>query len=359
MTQNGRQKVFVGLSGGVDSSVAALLLQREGYEVVGVHIRGYNIDGCGDIDAEYARRSAEVLKIPFYVWNMEEEYKTAVVDYMVSSYKNGITPNPDVMCNKEIKFGLFMKRAMETGADFIATGHYVLQKQIGTNKKLFIANDLNKDQTYFLWTLSQDQINRSLFPAGPYQKSEIRTFASFAHLPTANKKDSQGICFLGDVSMRDFLKNYIPTNPGPIVTTDGKIIGEHEGLSFYTIGQRHLGVKVVTGRVGNEPTIPRYVIDKDIKTNSLIVAEGAENPALFSHGVDLAEVSFTSREIPNKPIECMARVRYRQPLFLATLSQNDGKWRLDFKDPQKFIAKGQSAVFYSEQGEMLGGGVIV
>ncbi len=347
------------MSGGVDSSVAALLLLRAGYEVIGVHIRGYNVDGCGDIDAEYARRSAEVLKIPFYVWNMEEEYKRAVVDYMISSYKNGITPNPDVMCNKEIKFGLFMRKAMEMGADYIATGHYVLQKQSGGNSKLFIANDLNKDQTYFLWTLSQDQINRSLFPVGPYQKSEIRTFASFAHLPTANKKDSQGICFLGDVSMRDFLKAYIQTDPGPIVTTEGRVIGEHEGLSFYTIGQRHLGVKVVTGKKGNEPTIARYVIDKDIKTNSLIVAEGGDNPALFSEGVNLAEINFTSKEIPNRPIEVMARVRYRQPLFPATLIQGEKNWRLDFKEPQKFIAKGQSAVFYSEQGEMVGGGVIV
>ncbi len=349
----------MGLSGGVDSSVAALLLQRAGYEVIGVHIKGYNIDGCGDIDAEYARRSAEVLKIPFYVWNMEEDYKRAVVDYMVKSYEDGITPNPDVMCNKEIKFGLFMRRAIDTGADYIATGHYVLQKQVGENNKLFIANDLNKDQTYFLWTLSQDQINRSLFPIGSFQKSEIRTFASFAHLPTANKKDSQGICFLGDVSMRNFLKNYIPISPGPIVTTDGKVIGEHEGLSFYTIGQRHLGVKIVTGKVGNEPTIPRYVIDKDIKTNSLIMAVGSDNPALFSNGIRLKDVSFTSTDIPKSPLECMVRVRYRQPLFKATLFNDKEGWKIDFSEPQKFIAKGQSAVFYSEQGEMLGGGVII
>lgn len=352
------QKVFVGLSGGVDSSVAALLLLRQGYDVVGVHIRGYNVDGCGDIDAEYARRAAESLGIPFYVWDMEEEYKRAVVDYMVKGYKAGITPNPDVMCNKEIKFGLFLKRALESGADFISTGHYVSGKRDNNLQKLFIATDTNKDQTYFLWTLKPDQINRSIFPLGGLKKSEVRTIAAEADLPTAAKKDSQGICFLGDISMRDFLKKYIPSSPGSIITTDGRIIGEHEGLAFYTIGQRHLGVKITTGKSGSELTMPRYVVSKDVSANSLIVAEGADNPSLFASEAKLNEVNFTSGKEPISLMRVLARVRYRQPLFEAELRREKNSWILVFGNRQKFVAKGQSAVFYSYGNELLGGGVI-
>lgn len=353
-----KKKVFIGLSGGVDSSVAALLLLREGYDVVGVHIRGYNVDGCGDIDAEYARRAAEHLGIPFYVWDMETEYKRAVVDYMVKSYESGITPNPDVMCNKEIKFGLFLRRALESGADFIATGHYVRGIKEGDLQKLFIPADTNKDQTYFLWTLKPDQISRSLFPLGDLKKPEVRALATGAGLPTATKKDSQGICFLGDVSMRDFLKNYIPVSPGPIVTTDGKVIGEHEGLSFYTIGQRHLGARVTTGGSGSVPTRPRYVVAKDVATNSLVVAEGSDNPTLFSSEAKLTDVNFTGGKEPVSLMRVLARVRYRQSLFEAELHREDGGWLLVFGKPQKFVAKGQSAVFYSYENELLGGGII-
>lgn len=353
-----KKKVFVGLSGGVDSSVAALLLLRDGYDVVGIHIRGYNVDGCGDIDAEYARRVAEHLGIPFYVWDMETEYKRAVVEYMVKSYESGITPNPDVMCNKEIKFGLFLRRALESGADFIATGHYVLGLRDGYSQKLFAAADTSKDQTYFLWTLRPDQINRSLFPLGDLKKNRVRDIAAEAGLPTATKKDSQGICFLGDVSMRDFLKNYISVSPGPIITTSGKVIGEHEGLAFYTIGQRHLGTKVTTGGSGSTPTLPRYVILKDVAANALIVAEGSDNPILFSSEARLDDVNFTSGKEPVSSLRVFARVRYRQPLFEADLSREDDGWILSFGKPQKFVAKGQSAVFYSYEGELLGGGII-
>ena len=352
------KKVFVGLSGGVDSSVAALLLKNGGYNVVGVHIRGYNVDGCGDIDAEYARRAAEHLGIPFYVWDMEAAYKRAVVDYLVKSYESGITPNPDVMCNKEIKFGLFMKRALESGADFIATGHYVRGVKEGDSQKLFISADTDKDQTYFLWTLKPDQIRRSLFPLGDLKKPAVRALAVEAGLPTAHKKDSQGICFLGDVSMRDFLKNYIPVSPGQIVTTDGKVIGEHEGLAFYTIGQRHLGTRVVTGGSGSAPTLPRYVVAKDISANSLVVAEGSDNPALFSSEAKLTDVNFTGGKEPVSSMKVLARVRYRQPLFEAELRREDDSWLLVFGKPQKFVAKGQSAVFYSYENELLGGGII-
>lgn len=353
-----KKKVFVGLSGGVDSSVVALLLKSGGYDVVGVHIRGYNVDGCGDVDAEYARRAAESLSIPFYVWDMEEEYKRSVVDYMVRSYESGITPNPDVMCNKEIKFGIFLKRAIDSGADYIATGHYVKGRESLGKSRLYAAADANKDQTYFLWTLTPEQINRSLFPLGDLKKTEVRDLAAEAGLPTAKKKDSQGICFLGDISMRDFLKEYIPVSPGPIMTEDGKTIGEHDGLAFYTIGQRHLGAPVGTGKTGSTPTLPRYVIGKDVKNNSLIVAEGSDNPALFSRGVTIKDVNFTSGVMPDFPLRVMARVRYRQPLLEADLDCNNDEWHLSFLAPQKFIAPGQSAVFYSAEGELLGGGVI-
>jgi len=396
------QKVFVGLSGGVDSSVAAYLLKEQGYEVTGVFIRSFNVDGCAERDAEDARRVTAHLEIPFYVFDFEEEYKKEVVEYMVQGYRNGLTPNPDVMCNKEIKFGLFLKRALEMGADYIATGHYVRlaprhiprgtgrlfapaansnldsrhvrsagdqaerasetfrSKHAGelTDFYLLEAKDMNKDQSYFLWTLTQEQLKYCLFPIGDYVKPEVREIARKAGLPTAEKKDSQGICFLGEVALDEFLKNYIKPEKGQVIDTEGRKVGEHGGIFFYTVGQRH-GL----GLGGGEPY---YVAEKILKTNTLVVARGSDNPALFRKEVEVTDIHSISSDLAGKQ-KVLARVRYRQPLVPAELQRlSNSNYKLVFGKPVKFVAPGQSSVFY-EVGflagfrgrRMLGGGIII
>jgi tRNA-specific 2-thiouridylase len=421
MSRAKHKKVFVAMSGGVDSSVAAFLLQKEGYNVTGIFMRCFNLDGCVERDAEDARRVAEHLGIPFYVFDFEEEYKREVVNYMIEGYRRGITPNPDVMCNKQIKFGLFLKKALEMGADYIATGHYTRLKREILNSKfetlnksqitneswmsnvrcqMFSARDAQKDQSYFLWTLTQEQLKHCLFPIGDYLKSEVREMARKAGLPTAEKKDSQGICFLGKVTLADFLKAYIPASPGPVLlalsnaegTTTYKEIGEHGGAYFYTIGQRHIGIAnrrsltprskdggwVERGPAPAKDFRPLYVVEKDIETNTLVVAEGDDNPALYRKEIRLTDVNFINPEIVSlirankgyKTIKVLARVRYRQPLVEATITNQElgikdktlirnSEFVLQFKEPVKFVAPGQSAVFYSQEGELLGGGVIV
>ena len=367
-------KVFVGMSGGVDSSVAAMLLRDEGHEVVGVFLRCYNLDGCAEQDAEDARRVAEHLKIPFYVWDFEEEYKRRVVDYMIEGYRAGITPNPDVMCNREIKFGLFLDKALAVGADYVATGHYVrlhakpaVESSAPKLFSLCAAKDTAKDQSYFLWTLTQKELRHCLFPIGDYLKTEVRAMARRAGLPTAEKKDSQGICFLGKISVADFLKQYIPERRGALVTTTGKKIGEHSGAEFHTIGQRHIDANFKFPKTGCAVARkPFYVVKKDAVTNIVVVAEGNENPALYKKEVELANVNiiggYTMGNFlaSSRTLTILARVRYREPLAEAALLRlHSGDYRLIFNKPQKFVASGQSAVFYSKEGEMLGGGVIL
>ncbi len=374
-------KVFVGMSGGVDSSVAALLLKKQGYDVTGVFIKSYNIDGCAERDAEDARRVAEHIGIPFYVFDFEKEYKKKVVDYMIEGYRAGLTPNPDVMCNREIKFGLFLKRALSLGADYVATGHYVKllasprtfaksvsgatpksyasQERAATHPRfLGIAKDTNKDQSYFLWTLTRKELEHCIFPLGNITKPEVRKIAARAGLVTAEKKDSQGICFLGMFDVKEFLKKHIKTKKGSVVDMRGNSIGEHDGAVLYTIGQRH-GFRLC-GRSGTE-TKPHYVVAKDAKKNILVVAEGSESPALFREEVELVEVNLV---LPVKNgMGVMARVRYRQPLSAAKLviggAKTKPKYKLVFAKPQKFVAEGQSAVFYKKGGLLAGGGIIV
>jgi len=369
--------VFCAISGGVDSSVAALLLKKQGYDVTGIFMRCYNLDGCAERDAEDARRVAEHIGIPFYIFDFEEEYKKQVVEYMVEGYRAGITPNPDVMCNKEIKFGLFLKKALALGANYVATGHYIrLRRNFEINSKFKIQNskftlwqakDLNKDQSYFLWTLIQEQLEYCLFPIGDYLKSEVREMARKAGLPTAEKKDSQGICFLGKVGVRDFLKNYIKPKKGVVLDAEGRKIGEHDGAQFYTIGQRHLGIRnQESGIRGRHETKPYYVVDKNIKTNTIVVAEGENNSALFQKKIEIKNVNFINLEHTNilenvgmSGMSVFARMRYRQPLSSAKIYNLKSKtYNLVFDEPQKFVAPGQSAVFYSAREEMLGGGVI-
>lgn len=357
-----RGKVFVGMSGGVDSSVAALLLKKQGYDVTGVFIKSYNIDGCAERDAEDARRVAEHIGIPFYVFDFEKEYKKKVVDYMIEGYKAGITPNPDVMCNREIKFGLFLKRAISMGADYVATGHYVRLLQKDGVYWLAEAKDKNKDQSYFLWTLTQKELSHSIFPLGDLIKPKVRAIAKKAGLSTADKKDSQGVCFLGMFDVKDFLKKHIKVKRGSVVNGAGEIIGEHDGAELYTIGQRHgFRLNKKANAKGSEETKAHYVAAKEIKSNIVVVAEGSENPALFRKEVRLVGLNLVLPII--KDTKVMARVRYRQPLSEAILAVHGSKarptYRLVFKKPQKFVAEGQSAVFYKKGGLLAGGGIIV
>ena len=388
MKSQGGKKVFVAMSGGVDSSVAALLLKNKGYDVVGVYMKGWSLIDCAAKDAEDARRVTGVLNIPFYVFDFEDEYKKSVVDYMVSGYASGITPNPDVMCNRKIKFGLFLKKALALGADYIATGHYArLQREFQisnfkflnkskiknfknlnienslkiVNCKLKIAKDTNKDQSYFLWTLTQDQLKYCLFPIGNYVKSEVRALAKKYGLPTAEKPDSQGVCFIGEIDVAGFLKEKLGKNPGPIKTIDGKIIGTHDGAIFYTIGQRKgIGIK---GSLPGEQGKIYYVAAKDVDANTLWVAEG-ESQKLFSKELIAKDISWISGKRPKLPLKCLARIRYRQPLQQAQLVEiRNSKLeirnlRVVFDNSQRAITPGQSAVFYKGP-EMLGGGVIV
>ena len=330
----------------MDSSVSAGLLRDAGYRVIGVHLKCWNVDGCAEQDAEDARRAAETLKIPFYVFDFEREYRERVVSYMVDGYKKGITPNPDVMCNQEIKFGLFYKRAMEMGADFVATGHYVVRK----GDKLYTAKDKDKDQSYFLWTLTKKQIQHCLFPLGSLiKKTEVRRLAKKYKLPNAEKKDSQGVCFIGHITLKDFLADFITVKPGAIVNAQGKQIGEHAGAELYTIGQRH-GLNI-----GGQSK-PHYVSGKNIKKNIVSVApEGHES--LFKKEVALSDINLITPLRINQ-LSVYARVRYRQPLFKAVLKRAKSRYSLVFALPQRYVAPGQSAVWYSKSGEMLGGGVI-
>lgn len=341
-------RVFVGMSGGVDSSVAAALLKEGDFEVTGVHIKMWSDPEipCNFKEDRYdAMRAAAHLGIPFKTWDLTVEYKRAVVEYMIAEYRAGRTPNPDVMCNREIKFGVFLQRGLEQGADFIATGHYARRLK----DKLLKGVDENKDQSYFLWTLAQKQLQHCMFPIGEYTKPEVRLMAKKLGLPNADKPDSQGICFIGEIDMVEFLKKYIPVRHGSVVTTSGKIVGEHEGLSFYTIGQRH-GIEIGGG-------IPYYVAEKNPKTNTLMVAEGPYNEKLFSRELIVTGVNWISCEESKLPLKCMARIRYRQPLQKCTVRKMKHNLSVDFDEPQRAVTPGQSIVFYSGD-EMLGGGVI-
>ena len=347
-----KQKVFVAMSGGVDSSVAALLLKKKGYDVIGVYMKGWSLTGCAEDDARDARRIAGVLNIPFYVFDFEEKFKKSVVDYMVSGYALGITPNPDVMCNKEIKFGLFLEKALNLGADYIATGHYARIIKNNHSTSIAAAMYTEKDQTYFLWTLTQKQLKHCLFPLGEYTKPQVRALAKKYKLPTAEKPDSQGVCFVGEINVGGFLKEKLGKNHGPIKNMEGKTIGTHDGVIFYTIGQRKgIGIK---GSLPGERGKVYYVTAKDMDTNTLWVAEG-ESKNLFAKELIVKNINWISGKQPKLPLKCLARIRYRQPLQQAKFIGS----KVIFNVPQRAITPGQSAVFYDKAGIMLGGGVIL
>ncbi|MBI5913083.1 tRNA 2-thiouridine(34) synthase MnmA [Candidatus Azambacteria bacterium] len=359
-----RKRVFVGMSGGVDSSVAAALLKKRGYDVVGVFIKGWSDSRffkdktmCPWVtDQEDARRVAAALAIPFYTFDLEKEYRKKVVEYMVKSYRAGITPNPDVMCNKEIKFGVFLKKALKLGADFVATGHHARVKLLATRYSLLAGVDTNKDQSYFLWTLTQKQLARTLMPVGDYTKEEVRAMARELGLPTAEKKDSQGLCFVGEVNVHDFLKSMIKPKKGKIMTTSGKMVGEHEGAMFYTIGQRH-GIGSPGGGT------PYYVVGKNIKKNILYVGEGTGDAELYKGELTATQLNWVSGKKPKFPFRCDARIRYRQSLQKARLFEvKNQKIKIKnltvvFDAPQRAVTPGQSIVFY-RGGTVIGGGII-
>lgn len=360
--KNNKKTVAIALSGGVDSSVAAALLKKQGYKATGVHIKIWSDPEipCTLRDERYdAMRVATKLNIPFQTWDFTKAYKKAVVDYMIDEYKNYHTPNPDVICNRDIKFGMFLKKAKELGFDYIATGHYARITRITINYKPYTINyrllkgrDKNKDQSYFLWALTQDQLRHVLFPIGKYRKVHVRKLARKFNLPTAEKKDSQGICFIGEIDLRAFLKKYIPKTPGKIITTDGEVIGEHDGLYYYTIGQRH-GIGIGGGT-------PYYVAAKDVRTNTLVVSKGSDEPVLFSKELVAIDLNWISGRVPNFPLQCKARIRYRQPLESCHVESDktfQDHIHVVFNRPQKAVASGQSIVFYKKE-EVLGGGII-
>jgi tRNA-specific 2-thiouridylase len=356
-------KVFVGMSGGVDSSVSAALLQSKGYDVCGVFIKVWQPDialtgGCTwREDRLDAMRVCAKLKIPFYTLDLEKEYKKEVVDYLISEYQAGRTPNPDVMCNKYIKFGGFFDWAMKNGADYVATGHYAQTIKLKTeNVKLLAGKDKNKDQSYFLWTLTQKQLSKTLFPVGDIEKPEVRKLAKKFGLPTATKKDSQGICFIGKVEMADFLKEFIPTKKGNILNEKGDIVGTHDGVYYYTLGQRH-GFQI-TQKTANDDRY--FVVGKDLKRNVLIVSHKCQGSTLTleNNEIKLKDVNWILGVPPSEEKVYQGRIRYRGALDDCQIkSLKNNKCQILFKHEQNAPASGQSIVLYD--GEIcLGGGII-
>ena len=348
-------KVVVGISGGVDSSVAALLLKEEGYDVVGIFMKNWDeTDENGvctaEEDYEDAVKVANQIGIPYYAINFEKEYYDRVFTYFLNEYKKGRTPNPDIMCNKEIKFKAFLAYAKKLGADYIATGHYARVDRSTDETIMLRGLDNNKDQTYFLSQLSQDQIKDVLFPVGNLQKSEVRDIAHKYKLATADKKDSTGICFIGERNFNEFLSNYLPAKPGNIVDTKGDILGKHDGLMYHTIGQRRgLGI----GGDGEA----WFVCGKDLDKNELIVCQGANNPLLFSNRLLASEFStFSKKKLPEE-FTCTAKFRYRQKDINAKVKILSKDQVEVTYDPTKAVTPGQAAVFY--QGEICLGSAII
>jgi len=348
-------KVVVAMSGGVDSSVSAALLKKAGSRLLGGQVGVVGImmkfwkegaDGknrCCSVESEkLARLVAKEIGIPFYVVNVEKEFKKKVVDYFIKEYKAGRTPNPCVVCNKEIKFGLLIEKALKMGADFVATGHYARIE----NGMLIKGRDKEKDQSYFLWQLNQKQLSKVLFPVGGYTKPEVRKLAKEFNLPTAETPESQEVCFIND-STSDFLKKYLKTKPGKIVDVSGKVVGQHYGLWFYTIGQRK-SLEIPQG--------PWFVVEKNFKKNILVVSKNKKD--LLKRELIAKNVNWISGTEPKLPLKVRARIRYRAKEAEAVIYKLKAKtYKLEFSKPQQAITPGQSVVFYSGK-ELLGGGTI-
>jgi tRNA-specific 2-thiouridylase len=354
-------RVVVGMSGGVDSSVAALLLKQQGYEVIGIFMKNWDdTDEFGrctaEEDAEDVRRVCDQIDIPCYTVNFEKQYYEKVFEYFLDEYRRGRTPNPDVMCNREIKFGEFLAKALDLGADYLATGHYArLDRTANGRVRLLRAVDANKDQTYFLNALTQQQLSRAIFPIGHLSKPQVRQIALEAGLATARKKDSTGICFIGERNFREFLSRYLPAQPGEMRTPEGEVKGMHHGLMYYTLGQRQgLGI----GGSGNGK--PWFVADKDLENNVLIVVQGEDHPLLYSVSLVASGVNWIDgRSVAiGESLRCTAKFRYRQPDQGVRVTRMDEEnWLVEFDVPQKAVTPGQVVVFYDSE-ECLGGGTI-
>jgi tRNA-specific 2-thiouridylase len=344
-------KVYVGMSGGVDSSLTAALLKEQGYTVVGVYMKNWTQDLPGmkcpwADDLADAKRVAVQLGIDFKVFDFEKEYRHKVVEYMIDEYKQGRTPNPDIMCNQEVKFKLFLESALEDGADMIATGHYASVK----DGVLKMAKDTNKDQTYFLYRVTKTALVKTLFPLGEYEKSEVRVMAAERGLFTATKKDSQGICFVGQIGIREFLSQYVEQTAGSIIDRrTGKVLGQHDGAIFYTIGQRH-GLDVGGG-------FPYYVVGKDMDKNEVYVTTDLNDNSLWRPELPLGAVHWIDGEAP-KEGQYQARVRHRAKLIPATLQRIDDEWQLVLSEPERAVAAGQSVVLY-DGNICVGGGIVM
>ncbi|MGY5850193.1 tRNA 2-thiouridine(34) synthase MnmA [Salegentibacter sp. F14] len=394
-----KKKVVVGLSGGVDSSVAAYLLQQQGYEVIGLFMKNWHddtvtiSDECPWLDdSNDAMMVAEKLGLPFQTVDLSQEYKERIVDYMFNEYEKGRTPNPDVLCNREIKFDVFMKIALSLGADYVATGHYCrkgeIKKEGNTIYQLLSGRDANKDQSYFLCQLTQEQLSKTLFPIGELQKSEVRKIAADQDLITANKKDSQGLCFIGKVRLPEFLQQKLQPKEGVIVeieadkelynidtpefsnkqeeldflsrkyeytSSDGKVVGKHQGAHYFTKGQRK-GLAV-----GGTPE-PLFVIDTDVDNNVIYTGQGKNHPGIYRKAlfINNDEIHWVRKDLtlnPDQSLQVMARIRYRQPLQQARLYQTENGMYVVFQEPQASITEGQFVAWYNED-ELLGSGVI-
>ena len=352
------KKVVIGMSGGVDSSVAAALLKEQGYEVIGLFMHNWEEDDDDDTctavtDYEDVKRVCNKLGIPYYTVNFAKEYLDRVFSNFLEEYSKGRTPNPDVLCNREIKFGPFLDYARSLGADYIATGHYAKVERSNGVTRLLKAADTNKDQTYFLNQLNQDQLSQVLFPLGDMQKPAVRAIADKYGLSTADKKDSTGICFIGEKRFRQFLKNYLPCNRGDIVDRNGNKVGEHEGVIYYTLGQRR-GLNIGGKKDGTGERW--FVLDKDVKNNKLIVSQG-EGEELFKDGLVSYKINWIPAEPKEKEFECYAKFRYRQPDQKVRVVIEDNRVVVYFAEKQRAVTPGQFVVFYTET-DCLGGGVI-
>ena len=354
-----RAKVIVGLSGGVDSSVAASLLRAD-YDVSALFMKNWDEDDSDGrcsaaTDLEDARQVAAHLVLPLITRNFAAEYWDRVFQHCLDEFQRGRTPNPDILCNREIKFDVFLEQALALGARYIATGHYARKIAGDDGWLLAKARDTSKDQTYFLYTLGQRQLNHSLFPLGTLTKDEVRSLARREGLVTHGKKDSTGICFIGERNFKPFLMRYLPARPGEIRTPEGKVIGIHDGLMYHTLGQRKgLGI----GGLKDAGEEPWYVVAKDLAKNCLIVAQGQDHPLLFSTELRAGDLHWVSGEAPPLPFTCHCKTRYRQPDQACTITHIEhGQAVVKFAHPQRAVTLGQSVVFYA--GDIcLGGGII-
>lgn len=354
------KRVVVGMSGGVDSSVAAYLLKEQGYDVQCIFMKNWEDDDdefycSSEEDYNYALQVCDLLDLPLHSVNFSKEYRENVFSYFLEEYKSGRTPNPDVLCNKEIKFKFFLDYALKLGAEAIATGHYARINNSTDGIQLLKGMDSNKDQSYFLYLLGQKELSKTLFPIGKMTKSEVRELANKINLPNSGKKDSTGICFIGERDFKAFLQQYLPNQPGNIVTTEGKIVGKHDGLMYYTLGQRK-GIGVGGGHGTTEE--PWYVVKKDLDNNRLVIGQGHDHPGLYSKNIIAGQLHWITSALSKIPFECTAKIRYRQKDQVCTINSiKNGIANINFTENQFAPTPGQSVVFYDGE-QCLGGGII-